>query len=261
MDLIFENSVVNDQTKFYDLCCGSGTISLELISRGFNPKNIIMLDKSSWGLFWQKIGSGKFDIDRFNKYIDNIPEDRSAIQEYLLKLSRSSPYEDEAYKYILLQAGSFGGKQIWKEDGKWRNTSFRSYWQPTKTSKRRSPVNPMQPMPDTIKKRMEIIVEKCKGLTCWHIDVWSILPFIDYHSTNNSIFYLDPPYKETTQYGFSFDWEEFLGVLFLQTSAPIFVSECKRYSDIAYKLNFKGGKGGISGNKSRKNEEWLNCYP
>lgn len=259
VDLIFQTSPVNTQTKFYDLCCGSGAITLELISRGVKPENIVMLDKSSWGLFWNKVGRGEYDIDKFNQYIDNIPKDKSEIQAHLKALSEENPDIDEEYKYILLQAGAFGGKQIWKENGKW-NASFRSYWTPTPTSNRRSPVNPMMPMPETIKERMNIIVDKCKGLTCLHIDIWEFLEYIRFRNTENSIFYLDPPYKDTSQYGFSFDWEEWISEFFNETLAPIYVSECKAYSDEAYQLNFKGAKGGISGKRKGKNEEWLNIF-
>lgn len=260
VDIIFDENFIYSNTKFYDLCCGTGTITLELISRGVKPENIIMLDKSSWGLFWYKIGRSEYDIDKFNQYINGIPKDKSKIQTHLKALSEENPEIDEEYKYILLQAGAFGGKQIWKENGVWNNTSFRSYWKPTPTSKRRSPVNPMMPMPDTIKKRMDIIVDECKGVTCLHMDIWDFLEYIRCRSTEDSIFYIDPPYKNTTQYGFTFDWEEWIGELFNETLAPIYVSECQRYSDHAHQLNFKGTKGGISGERKGKNQEWLNVF-
>jgi len=260
VDLIFQTSPINNDTKFYDLCCGTGTVTLELISRGVKPENIVMLDKSSWGLFWHKIGRGEYDMNKFNKYIDDIPKDKSKIQAHLKALSEESPDIDEEYKYILLQAGAFGGKQIWKENGKWNNTSFRSYWQPTETSSRRSPVNPMMPMPDTIKERVNILTDKCIGLTCLHLDIYEFLEYIRFRNTENCIFYLDPPYKNTTKYGFGFDWEEFMSLLFNETLAPIYVSECKQYSDEAYQLNFLGAKGGISGERKSKNEEWLNVF-
>lgn len=47
VDIIFNENFIYNNTKFYDLCCGTGTITLELISRGIKPENIIMLDKSS----------------------------------------------------------------------------------------------------------------------------------------------------------------------------------------------------------------------
>ena len=45
VDCIFKNSVITEDTVFYDLCCGSGAITVELINRGISSKNIVMLDK------------------------------------------------------------------------------------------------------------------------------------------------------------------------------------------------------------------------
>ena len=92
------------------------------------------------------------------------------------------------------------------------------------------------------------------------MDIWNFLEYIRFRSTEDSIFYIDPPYKNTTQYGFTFDWEEWIGELFNETLAPIYVSECQRYSDYAHQLNFKGAKGGISGERKGKNQEWLNVF-
>ena len=45
IDYIFNSVPVNKNTKFFDLCCGSGAITIELLNRGIKPKNITMLDK------------------------------------------------------------------------------------------------------------------------------------------------------------------------------------------------------------------------
>lgn len=34
VDIFFEENEINDDTHFYDLCCGSGAISIELINMG-----------------------------------------------------------------------------------------------------------------------------------------------------------------------------------------------------------------------------------
>ncbi len=134
IDYIFSTTVIYQDTKFFDLCSGSGAITLELISRGIQPQNITMLDISSWGAFWESIGNGKFSYDKFLKYANEVPQDKDKIQSHIKKLSLESANIDECYKYILLQASSFGGKQIWNESGVWKNTSFRDYWQPTATT-------------------------------------------------------------------------------------------------------------------------------
>ena len=247
-------------TKIYDLCCGSGAVTIEFLNRGVDPSNIVMCDKSSWGKFWEAIGSGTFSIEKFNWYCRQVPKDKSLIQGFLQELSKTSANEEEEYKYILLQAGSFGGKQIWKDGDKWLNTSFRSYWQPTETSKRRSPVNPMQPTLETLQKRVELIAKHCVGIQVVHDDVFTTLDIIKNDNAIHRVVYIDPPYSNTTGYAFQFDLNQFLSDLFDSTLSPIYVSESKPLSDECQRLRFNGAKGGISGLKQHKNEEWLSVF-
>lgn len=247
-------------TKIYDLCCGSGAVAIEFMNRGVDPSNIVMCDISSWGKFWSSIGSGTFSIEKFDWYCNQVPTDKKLVQRFLQDLSTTSADEDEEYKYILLQAGSFGGKQIWKRGNKWINTSFRSYWQPTETSKRRSPVNPTQPSIETLRKRVHLIANHCVGLKVIHDDITKMLNIIADDDTPSKIVYIDPPYNGTTGYGFRFDLTRLLSGLFDATLAPIYVSEKIALSEEALQLNFHGEKGGISGKRVGKNEEWLSVF-
>lgn len=257
VDYIYKTTPIYPDTIFYDLCCGSGVITLELINRGVKPEQIIMLDISSWGEFWKRIGEGTFDIQQFYKYSKAVPRDKSLVQDFMKALSKTNADEDECYKYILLQASAFGGKQIWNENGVWKNTTFRNYWKPTETSNRRSPVNPIMPMIDEIETRVSKLISACKGITCYKTNIYEILNKI---VEENTVIYIDPPYKNVTKYGFDFVLQEFLSKLFDKTMSPIFVSERECLSDEAVKLNFSGKKGGISGDKGHSNEEWLNVY-
>ena len=259
VDYILNTTVFSKDTKFYDLCCGSGAVTVELLNRGVPPENIIMCDKSSWGVFWKSIGEGIFDLNKFYKYSKAVPRDKSLIQAHIKELSKTNADVDEEYKYILLQASSFGGKQICKKDGKWQSPSFRNFWQPTETSNRRSVVNPMMPMIDELEKRVKILADNCKGLTCHHKDIYEMLDIIE-NDKSDKVIYIDPPYTNTSGYAFSFDYSDFLSKLFDVTVAHIYVSEKEKISDEAIQLNFSGAKGGINGNRKNKNEEWLNVY-
>ena len=259
VDYILNTTFFSKDTKFYDLCCGSGAVTVELLNRGVPPENITMCDKSSWGVFWKSIGEGIFDLNKFYKYSKAVPRDKSLIQAHIKELSKTNADVDEEYKYILLQASSFGGKQICKKDGKWQNPSFRNFWQPTETSNRRSVVNPMMPMIDEIEKRVKILADNCKGLTCHHKDIYEMLDIIE-NDKSDKVIYIDPPYTNTSGYAFNFDYSDFLSKLFDVTVAHIFVSEKEKISDEAIQLNFSGAKGGINGNRKNKNEEWLNVY-
>lgn len=259
VDYILNTTFLSKDTKFYDLCCGSGAVTVELLNRGVPPENITMCDKSSWGVFWKSIGEGIFDLNKFYKYSKAVPRDKSLIQAHIKELSKTNADVDEEYKYILLQASSFGGKQIYKKDGKWQSPSFRNFWQPTETSNRRSVVNPMMPMIDELEKRVKILVDNCKGLTCHHKDIYEMLDVIE-NDKSDKVIYIDPPYTNTSGYAFSFDYSDFLSRLFDVTVAHIFVSEKEKISDEAIQLNFSGAKGGINGNRKNKNEEWLNVF-
>lgn len=38
VDIMFKENNICENTKFYDLCCGSGAITLEIINRGISHK-------------------------------------------------------------------------------------------------------------------------------------------------------------------------------------------------------------------------------
>jgi len=257
IDYIFNNVNITKDTMFYDLCCGSGTITLNLINRGIDIPNIIMLDKGSFGLFYKSIGDGFFNINKFLDISKQVPRDKSKIQNYMKQISKQNANIDEEYYYILLQASAFGGKQVYNDNGVWKNTSFRSYWQPTKTSKRKSVVNPMQPMIDVLEQRVIYIANKLKGIKCYHTDIYKILNNKQLKNGNN-IIYIDPPYMNTTKYKDSFDIFNFINELLKITTSPIFISEKKQITNKAIQLKISSTKGGISGNTEIKKEEWLN---
>lgn len=258
VDIIFEQNDINEDTKFYDLCCGSGAITLELINRGIHPNNITMIDKGVYGAFWNSVANNEFDLEIFKSEIDKLPEIKD-IQKYLQELSNQDVNSDKLeYHYLLLQSGSFGSKQIWIENNRWKNNSFRSYWLPTETSSRRSPVNPMMPMPNTLYNRVKDIVDYLGGnVNAINSDISKIKWRFD----NNSIVYIDPPYKNTTKYGNDFNYEEF--IINNRTYVNIYVSEGYKMDDVNNAILLSKGrtKGNISGDVKKKPvEEWLNIY-
>lgn len=265
VDIFYKENNINDDTKFFDLCCGSGAISLELINRGFNPNNITMIDNGCFGQFWQDIANGEFDLDIFKREIENLPNLEN-IQSYLKKLSDLPVDEDKmVYHYLLLQAGSFGSKQIWIENNKWKNNTFRSYWLPTETSNRRSPVNPMMPMPNTLYDRVESIVKQLSGsIIASRESVFDAVYRIDEErnkGNKNIIIYIDPPYANTTGYKETFDIYSLEGQIW--STSPIYISEGYKMQGASesYLLSVGRTKGNISGEAKKKpTEEWLNRF-
>ncbi|WIB65656.1 hypothetical protein [Curtobacterium sp. MCBD17_040] len=239
---------------FVELCCGSGAVSIEMLNRGFAPEDITMVDAGPWGRFWQKVGDGTFDTDRFEERLDDLPKDPGLIQQALLTLSREPVADDAAEVFPILQAGTFGAKALWTADGKWKNTTFRSYWMPTATSSRRSPVNPMMPMPDTLRRRVLDVVAAMRGVHGACADAQTApIP-------SDSVVYIDPPYDGTTAYGHTLDAAALAGDL-THRNHIVFVSEGRPLTDDAVLLHAGRAKGGISGaRKVIANEEWVSAF-
>lgn len=247
----------DDSTTFYDLCCGSGAISVELVNRGVAPQQIVMLDNSSWGAFWNSIGTGRFNLQVLDGFIEQLPEDKRDIKRHMSELAAMPVFEHESELYPLLQSCSFGGKQIWLKDEKWQNAFFRDYWEPTETSVRRSPANPMQPKATELRARIVALQKSMLGVNCLRGDISLIL---EQDLNENSVFYVDPPYRGTTGYGYGFDLDDFISEFTEVIAAPLFVSESLPLEMGARKLNFGGANGGITGSRTKKHEEWLSRF-
>lgn len=256
VDLLLE-AAPGPNSRFYDLCCGSAAVSVELVNRGVNPSRIWMLDISSWGSFWSAIGSGTFNMNTFDQILSELPSDKRAFKAHMSALSALPVRDNEVELYPVLQACSFGGKQIWRNGERWANTCFRDYWEPTATSIRRSPANPMQPSPAELRRRIDALVRGMKGVTCLNTDVMTILsdPF-----PSDSVVYLDPPYQDKTGYAFGFDVKSFITRFCEVSEVPLFVSEGVPLNDSALMLTFGGAKGGISGTRKGKHQEWLSRF-
>ena len=240
--------VINPQGEdFYDLCCGSGNISIELINRGYDPTKIHMLDCGPWGLFWKLVGEGRFDLHKFQQICKDIPAEATEIQGYIKELSKQPADIDTPYVYLLLQAASFGGKSIWIKDNKWQNCSFRSYWTPTATSNRRSHVNPMMPMPPTLLQRATAICEKMTGVHGYYQNIEDFQP-------GKGIVYIDPPYSNLTAYGNTFD------VLTYAQKFNCYVSEAQPLTSKFVVVSEGRKKGGISGERTSIAAEILNIF-
>lgn len=244
-------------SRFYDLCCGSGAVSIELVNRGIDPSRIWMLDISSWGSFWSAIGAGTFNMSVFERLLAELPSDKRDYKHHMSALSALPVGEDEAELYPLLQACSFGGKQVWRDGERWANACFRDYWEPTTTSVRRSPANPMQPGPTELRRRIAALVSGMRGVNCLNQDIMTIL---NAHLPSNAVVYVDPPYNSTTKYGFSFDLTSFIKRFREINQAPLFISEGVPLNNKATLLTFGGAKGGISGARKGKHQEWLSRF-
>ena len=247
------NSRVDLKGKtFVDLCCGSGAVGLESL---IYCSNAVFVDKREMGNFYSSLND--FSLRDFKKEIDLLPEIEE-IKDYLTQKSKEEVPTDNmqrVYLYLLLQAGAFGSKQIWIDGRNWKNCSFRSYWKPTLTSNRRSPVNPMMPMPETLYQRVKNIVEQKEFITGYQKD---ITDFIDSYDFTDCIVYLDPPYKDTTGYFDSLDIVPIIDKL--KGRVPLFVSYNEDLTEdtVEFGKRTKGNMNGVK--KTEVVREILNCF-
>jgi hypothetical protein len=216
-----------------------------------------MVDISSWGTFWSAIGTGTFNMRAFDQLLSELPNDKRDFKAQMTRLSRIPVGVHEVELYPLLQACSFGGKQISRNGERWSNACFRDYWEPTATSVRRSHANPMQPSATELRRRIAALVIGMKGVTCRKMDIMNM--FSD-PLPSNVVVYVDPPYQNTTGYAFDFDIKSFIKRYKKKNKAPLFVSERIPLSDNALMLNFGGANGGISGIRKEKHQEWLSRF-
>lgn len=254
---IIKNNHGKDFT-FIDVCCGGGSVSIEMVNEGLHPENIYMFDSGAIGAFWQQVSEGAFDSDYFEYLIDKIPKDPREIQNHLKEMSeiRYEYVGEVVHEYLLLQAGAFGGKQIFDEGDRFSNTSFRSYWEPTETSSRRSPVNPMMPMPNTLLQRVKNIVETMSPIKACHTYAESVnFEKIVSDSNKDVVIYIDPPYKGTTGYRDTVDLELVVDNA-KRVGCSVYVSEYYALSEDFVVLS-DTKKGGISGDRRGSMVEYL----
>lgn len=236
---------------FVDVCCGGGSVSIEMVNEGLHPENIYMFDAGAIGAFWQQVSEGCIDLDYFEYLIDKMPKDPKEIQAHL-KLMSEIEYEyvgEVVHEYLLLQAGAFGGKQIYDQGNKFSNTSFRAYWEPTETSSRRSPVNPMMPMPETLLQRVKSLVAAMSPIKACHTYAENVsFSKIASASDKEVVVYIDPPYKGTTGYKDTVDLDLVINNA-KGAGCAVYVSEYYALSD-EYVVLSETKKGGISGDRS-----------
>ena len=246
---------------FYDLCCGSGSVGLEAVKRGYET---VFNDAGLYGLFYEMIGKNGFSLKKFREVIDDLPA-VDKIQEYLRDLSEKTVNQDLLpYHYLILQAGAFGSKQIWidniNNEWRWRNNTFRSYWLPTETSNRKSPVNPMMPMPETLYSRVENIIYNSNGLIKGH---WGDITRFQYDVRDDKrkkVVYIDPPYKNTTGYFYDFNIVDIISTL--RETCNVYVSEGYSMDNARSIILSEGRKKGNVSGTVKKNPviETLNVF-
>lgn len=135
---------------------------------------------------------------------------------------------------------------------------------PTDTSSRKSPVNPMMPMPNELFRRVEKINNKMRkcGIKAYKMDVLDMVDKILKEDTD-TIVYIDPPYLGTTGYNNSFNVISLISTITENKNVKVYLSEGSKFENATKAKLLTSGrkKGNISGNvKKKPTEEWLNIF-
>ena len=238
--------------EFVELCCGSGAVTLEMLRRGaVRPDDVTMIDQGPWGWVWEDIGKGAFPVDLLRLLVADVPKDPAQHNDWLRSWSafpanrRSAPA-----LFLLLQAGAFGGKAIWLNEGAWQNTSFRKHWLPKPGTSRKSPVNVFMPQPAALLDRVLAVCDLALGVSARRDDART-------EQARKATVYVDPPYEGTTGYGYDINVEN-LSSRWRARGARVYVSEARPIpGHVAQLLSAGEAKGGISGKRKRAAAEWL----
>lgn len=192
-DFIAKKMISFGKPKFYDLGCGSGSVTLALINNGVNSSQITAVDAGPWGMFWREIGEGSFPVDKFVDLLKEVLSVNPKLaKSYIEEKARRAPLS--SYAFLVFQAAAYGSSAVWHDGLVWRRGdgnrgySARGYWEPTETSKEKKPRGTIFAADKMIASVMAI-AKKVVGLKGF----MSMAEDIDIDK--DSTVYIDPPYK------------------------------------------------------------------
>lgn len=187
--------------RLWDVCAGTAAVALRAAANGMPARNITLVEKGPWGMFWKVLLSDAFDPKRLERWLKQIPADPTAVSGFLRDLySKQCSVEDAPYVFFILASGSFQGSAFDYSvtDGvvTWKGSySCGNYFLPSATSVRRYPTKVM-PEPEELGRRILNARQLLNGVTIHHADLCSLPPPTAAHT----IVYADPPYPNTKGY-------------------------------------------------------------
>lgn len=189
--------------RVYDLCCGSGCVSLALVDAGVPASRLVMVDAGPWADVYASIGRGTFPMATLLAIVQRLPRTRGDQPEFLrhLKDLQLSAHGRLA-AFVVLQAGSFAGMAVTEVDGMYRAPGF-SF---------------KMGMLSQTYDRVARLQRRLRGLTALRCPV-SEVPLDD-----AAIVYVDPPYEGTTGYrGLTVDLPDIVR----RAPCPVYISEAR----------------------------------
>lgn len=238
---IVREILARDPEHVFDLCSGSGAVSIALVREGYPAKQITMVDSGAWGAFWRKLTLGKLNLGWIHDFLfKRWPDPRSS--EHMRAFARAAPFSPEAF--LVLQMTSRGGMATWHDGTAWRNSSKGEFFIPR---------GELHLERQNTWARLLALVEIMRGVRAIHEDVCKVGPWW----VRGGIRYLDPPYANTRTYGRNLDLEDFV----LRIPRPLLVSE-QRKLEGANRVIMLGSRVGksLGGGRTRAVEELLHVF-
>ena len=107
---ILDRMKVTPTTRLWDVCAGTASIALRAAADGVPARNITIVEKGSWGMFWDRLLNGPFDFDRFSWWLRKIPKDQTKVSDFLKALfGKTCADSDAPYVFFILASGSYQG--------------------------------------------------------------------------------------------------------------------------------------------------------
>lgn len=154
---------------FADLCCGSGAVTLEAIAYGVPPELCTMVDAGPWGLFWQSIAEGTFDLAKLKDVLAEVRPEDDGGPARLKELAKTAS-TDSPEVFVVLQACAFGGKAVTVREGSFAHAGFRTRWVPKGN---RKPYPACCPLPAELERRVVALGDALSGKVAvaktWHV--------------------------------------------------------------------------------------------
>lgn len=256
---IIANQILSLQRtgKIWDVCCGSGAVTLALINKGISSEDIICVEAGPWALFWKSVADETFDIDYFESMIYKVINmDQKKVAEWVeTTIAKEEP---SAERFIILQACAYGAEAVWWDNTKWRrghsktnrNYCARKYWEPGLNSKEKKPRGTMF-VPQTVLEMTKSILNRAKGLSVIQGDAQHEVVPVD-----GDIVYIDPPYYGVSGYG----WELDVLKLVEKLEVPMIVSEGKELPGSDRVIVLDSRKSSSLRGGSKKGTEYLNFF-
>ena len=249
--------IATDPPHVYDLCAGSGAITLALIAAGYPVAQITMVEAGPWGMFYTEASEGGLCMGNLRALLlDEMPKDPRDVAAWVEgDVALRDPGAEE---FIVLQAASYGSTPVWHDGERWRrgatsaNRAYkaRSYWEPGPLSKEKHPRGTIF-NPSKIIDSVADIDVMCRGLGV----IWGEVSLVS-GEYQPATCYMDPPYAGDSGYGWTVDVDAVLAA----APRPFLMSEGIAWPGATSARQIGLRRGGAVSAGSARRQEWLSTF-